>query len=79
MPKTMMLVTKMAAPLPNRTAALLLTSPEMMRMSSKTADSVLSIVIAASSTQVAYLPCRVERVSFTGFSHNSTTRSNSPG
>ena len=58
----MMFVTKIAAPLPSRMAALLLTSPEMMRTSNSTADSVLSMVIAAKSPQVTYLPTRVRRV-----------------
>ena len=60
MPKTMMLVTKIAAPLPSNSAGSLLTSPEMMRMSNTMADSVLSTVIAPSNTQVAYLPRSVE-------------------
>ena len=73
----MMFVTKIAAPLPSNTAALLLTSPERMRMSRRTADNVLSVVIAASSTQDAYLPSRVDLVSRSGFSPISTTTSSS--
>jgi hypothetical protein len=37
---------------------------------------VLSIVIAASSAQLVYLPSCVERVSRTGLTMTSTTRSN---
>ena len=75
MPNTMMFVTKMAAPLPSRTAALLLTSPVRMRTSSTIADPVLSMVIAASSTQVAHLPKRVRRDMTHGFiASNATIR-----
>ena len=49
----MMFVTKIAAPLPSSTAALLLTSPEMMRASNRTADNVLSTVMAARDQRVA--------------------------
>ena len=74
----MMFVTKIAAPLPSSTAALLLTSPEMMRTSSRTADNVLSTVMAASSTQVAYLPNRVRRDHDEWVDRRSSTTSSSP-
>ncbi len=72
MPNTMMLVTKMAAPLPSRTAELLLTSPVTIARSSLKADSVLSTAIAASSTQLTYFPVTVERVRRTGLMTTST-------
>ena len=75
MPNTMMFVTKIAAPLPSSTDALLLTSPEMMRTSKRTADNVLSRVIAPSSTQVAFLPIRVRRVMTRGLIASRATRS----
>ena len=71
MPNTMMLVTKIAAPLPSRHRGLVADlTGEDANVQQDAPTACCRCVIAASSTQVAYLPSRVERVSRSGFSHD---------
>src|SRR3954471_2089666 len=66
MPKAITLVTKIAAPPPSRTAALLLISPLRMGLARTTADALLSTVIAAVRIRLAHRPAVVGREIRTG-------------